>query len=104
MKAFVMQAMLAQSNISLEDAWPKVRSQLASLSAFSAVKSELDRQEMYQDYIADLQVSFAKVSSIHMVHTTFYVMLRRMSAKSVLVIDASRLTTEHNQIQRACVQ
>ena len=92
MTAIVMQVMLAQSNVSLEDAWPSVRSQLASLSAFSAVKSELDRQEMYQDYIADLQVSFAKVSCIHMVHTTLYVMLvlysswRRVSANSVLVI------------------
>ena len=110
MTAFVLQAMLAQSNISLEDAWPGVRSQLATLSAFSAVKSELDRQEMYQDYIADLQVSFAKVSCVHMVHITLYVMLvlysrwQRVSANAVLVIHACRLTTEHDQIQRARVQ
>lgn len=49
--------MLAQGNIRLEDDWAGVQSQLATLPAYSAVQSEADRQELFQQYIAELQVT-----------------------------------------------
>lgn len=56
----LLQAMLVQGNISIKDDWSSVQGQLASSSAFSAVESELDRQAMFQDHIAELQVTFLK--------------------------------------------
>ena len=59
--------MLAQSNIDLKDDWSRVQEQLASSPAFSAVESDLDRQAMFQDHVAELQVTFSTAHTCRLV-------------------------------------
>ena len=51
------QVMLNQSDITADSQWSTVQGQLSSLAAFSAVKSQEDRQHLFQDYVSNLQVS-----------------------------------------------
>ena len=48
--------MLNQSDISADSQWATVQTQLSNLAAFSAVRSQEDRQQLFQDYVSNLQV------------------------------------------------
>ena len=48
--------MLNQSDITADSQWSTAQTQLSSLAAFSAVRSQQDRQQLFQDYVNDLQV------------------------------------------------
>lgn len=48
--------MLNQSDISADSQWATVQTQLSNLAAFSAVRSQEARQELFQDYVSNLQV------------------------------------------------
>ncbi len=54
-----MQVMLNESDIKSDSEWSTVQAQLSSLAAFAAVKSGEDRQQLFQEYTADLQVSIS---------------------------------------------
>ena len=51
-----LQVMLSQSDLTADSQWSTVQSHLSSLAPFCAVKLEEDRQQLFQDYVGDLQV------------------------------------------------
>jgi hypothetical protein len=60
-----LQVMLSQSDIKPDSEWSIVQGQLSSLAAFTAVKSGEDRQQLFQEYTGDLQVSSRSTQSLH---------------------------------------
>ncbi len=48
--------MLNQSDIGPDSKWSTVQQQHSGLAAFSAVKSDEDRQQVFQEYSGDLKV------------------------------------------------
>lgn len=54
-----LQVMLSESDIRPESDWSSLQGQLSSLAAFTAVKSDEDRHQLFQEYTADLQVSIS---------------------------------------------
>ncbi len=60
-----MQVMLSESDIGPDSDWSRVQGQLSSLAAFSAVKPGEERQQLFQEYTADLQVSSSSIQSLH---------------------------------------
>lgn len=49
--------MLSQSDITADSRWSSVQSQLSGLAAFSALKSQEDRLQLFEEYSGDLRVS-----------------------------------------------
>lgn len=54
--ASYLQVMLNQSDIMADSQWTTVQPQLSRLAAFAAVRSQEDRQQLFQEYVTDLQV------------------------------------------------
>ena len=48
--------MLSQSDITAGSQWSKFQPNLSSLAAYSAVKSDAERQQLFQEYTGELQV------------------------------------------------
>ncbi len=59
-----LQVMLAESDIKPDSDWSTVQGQLSSLAAFTAVKSDEDRRQLFQEYTGDLQVSISHSQSV----------------------------------------
>ena len=53
---FVLQIMLSQSGIAADSQWRTVKPQMASLAAFTALKSDQDRQQLFEEYVNNLKV------------------------------------------------
>ncbi|KAL3149568.1 hypothetical protein ABBQ32_002344 [Trebouxia sp. C0010 RCD-2024] len=56
--------MLNDSDIGPDSQWSTVRSQLSSLAAFSAVRSQEERQQLFQEYVTDLQAAADRAAAI----------------------------------------
>ena len=52
-----LQVMLNQSDITADSQWTAVQPQLSRLAAFPAVRSQEERQQLFQEYVTDLQVT-----------------------------------------------
>ena len=48
--------MLSQSDITAGSQWSTLQPNLSSLAAYSAVKSDAERQQLFQEYTGELQV------------------------------------------------
>ena len=79
--------MLNESDIGPDSQWSTVRSQLSSLAAFSAVGSPEDRQQLFQEYVTDLQVLSAQ-SCLRMILRCYKVPMDTAQQMCLLVLDA----------------
>ena len=51
-----MQIMLSQSGLAAHSQWGTVKPQMASLAAYTALKSDQDRQQLFEEYVNNLKV------------------------------------------------
>ena len=51
-----MQVMLTESDLTADSNWSTAQAQLADLAPFSAVTSEQEREQLFEDYVGDLKV------------------------------------------------
>lgn len=67
--------MLSESDIRPETDWSSLQGQLSSLAAFTAVKSDEDRHQLFQEYTADLQAAADRAAAVALCEEEFWGLL-----------------------------
>ena len=68
--------MLSKSDMNADSRWANVQPQLASLAAFTALKRDQDRRQLFQDYVDDLQVrTLHLLSRLQRLHVSNHALL-----------------------------
>ncbi|KAL0019460.1 hypothetical protein WJX77_005863 [Trebouxia sp. C0004] len=67
--------MLSQSNVKPESDWSTVQAQLSSLAAFATVTSGEERQQLFQEYTANLQAAADRAAAVALCEEEFWGLL-----------------------------